>query len=197
MSRLPPANRSDLGFHEEKFRKLEEAIGFIPQGLLVMGRKPEMLSVWSQLVSVIYHEQGLVPAPLKRLVAHTVSRAAGCPYSMAHTAHAAWENGVAIEKITAVNDCATDTQFSEAERTALIVARHAGETPNEVSDHQFDALREHFSEDEVLEIVAVIALFGFLNRWQATLALTLEDAPRAFAETHLTSIGWAIGRHGE
>lgn len=196
MSRLPPADRAGLSFHEDKFQKLEDAIGFIPQGLLVMGRKPEMLSAWAQLVSVVYHEQGLVAAPLKRLIAHTVSRAAGCPYSMAHTAHAAAENGVAIEKIKAVFDCANDQQFSAAERAALIVARHAGQTPNEVSDADFDALRLHFNEGEKLEIIAVIALFGFLNRWQATLALTLEDAPRAFAESHLTDIGWTIGRHG-
>jgi uncharacterized peroxidase-related enzyme len=196
MPRLPPANRSDLEFHESKFHKLEEAIGFVPEGLLVMGRKPAMLSVWSQLVSVIYHEQGLVPAPLKRLIAHTVSRAAGCPYSMAHTAHAAWDNGVAIEKIKAVFDCATDPRFSDSERAALSVARKAGQIPNGVTDKEFDALREHFSEDEILEIISVISLFGFLNRWQSTLALTLEEKPRSFAKANLTDIGWTIGQHG-
>lgn len=196
MSRLPPADRTDLAFHEDKFQKLEDAIGFIPQGLLVMGRKPEMLSAWAQLVSVVYHQRGLVDAPLKRLIAHTISRAAGCPYSMAHTAHAAAENGVAIEKIKAVFDCTDNPHFSAAERAALVVARHAGQVPNGVSDDDFDTLRQHFSEDETLEIVSVIALFGFLNRWQSTLALTLEDEPRAFAETHLSEIGWTIGRHG-
>ena len=196
MTRLPPADRSELEFHEDKFRKLENAIGFIPQGLFVMGRKPEMLSVWSQLVSVVYHEQGLVAASLKRLIAHTVSRAAGCAYSMAHTAHAAAESDVAIEKIKAVFDCVDDGQFSDSERAALIVARHAGQAPNDVTDEEFKELRRHYSEDEALEIISVIALFGFLNRWQATLALTLEPGPRAFAETHLTDIGWTIGRHG-
>jgi uncharacterized peroxidase-related enzyme len=196
MSRLPPAHRTDLGFHEDKFQKLGDSIGFIPQGLLVMGRKPAMLSAWAQLVSVVYHEKGLVAAALKRLIAHTVSRAAGCQYSMAHTAHAAADNGVAIEKIKAVFDCTGNALFSDSERAALIVARHAGQTPNEVSDADFDELRRHFSEDEALEIIAVIALFGFLNRWQASLALPLEDAPRAFAENHLTDIGWTIGRHG-
>ena len=196
MSRLPPADRTELSFHEDKFKKLEDSIGFIPQGLLVMGRKPEMLSAWAPLVSLVYHEQGLVTAPLKRLIAHTVSRAAGCQYSMAHTAHAAAESGIAIGKITAVFDCARNAHFSDAERAALIVARHAGQTPNDVSDANFDDLRQHYSEDETLEIIAVIALFGFLNRWQATLALTLEAAPRAFAEAHLTDIGWTIGRHG-
>ena len=196
MSRLTPADRTDLGFHEGKFQKLENAIGFIPQGLFVMGRKPEMLSVWAQLVSVVYHEQGLVAAPLKRLIAHTISRAAGCSYSMAHTAHAAAESGVPIEKIKAVFSCDDKAQFTDAERAALVVTRHAGQVPNDVSDDEFNELREHYSEDEALEIISVIALFGFLNRWQATLALTLEEEPRAFAETHLTEIGWTIGRHG-
>jgi hypothetical protein len=65
-----------------------------------------------------------------------------------------------------------------------------------VEDSLFGALGDYFSEDQVFEIVAVISLFGFLNRWQATLALTLEDEPRAFAETNLADIGWTIGRHG-
>ncbi|MDC0033080.1 carboxymuconolactone decarboxylase family protein [Alphaproteobacteria bacterium] len=195
MSRLPPADRTALSYHEDKFKKLEQSIGFIPQGLLVMGSKPAMLTAWAQLVSVVYHEQGLVAAQLKRMIAHTVSRAAGCHYSMAHTAHAAVGNGVEIEKIKAVFNCTDNALFSNAEQAALIVARQAGQTPNDVSDSNFDSLREYFSEAEILEIIAVIALFGFLNRWQATLALTLEDAPRFFAETHLTDIGWNIGRH--
>ena len=56
---------------------------------------------------------------------------------------------------------------------------------------------KHFGEDEIQKIVGVIALFGFLNRWNDTLGTALEASPCVFAETHLAGAGWAVGRHGE
>ena len=72
----------------------------------------------------------------------------------------------------------------------------AGQVPNEVNTQHFDALRVHFSDEGIVELVAVISLFGWLNRWNDTLGSALEDAPRAFAEEHLAQRGWQIGKHG-
>jgi len=196
LSRIAPAPGPLPGDCAEILRGREEGLGFLPETLRVMARKPAMLRAWSPLFSEIYLKPGAVPAALKRLVAHTVSRAAGCPYSMAHTGHAAAEAGVPPEKIRAVFECGDNPLYDDAERVALTLARHAGDVPNGVTEADFAALRAHFTEDQIMELVAVLALFGFLNRWQATLALTLEDAPRRFAETELAPIGWTIGRHG-
>ena len=59
----------------------------------------------------------------------------------------------------------------------------------------FLELRKHWSDEQVVEIVAVIAMFGFLNRWNDTFATPLEDAPLHFGETHLTAQGWDAGKH--
>jgi hypothetical protein len=58
------------------------------------------------------------------------------------------------------------------------------------------ALKEHFSDKQCVEIVAVISLFGFLNRWNDTMATTLEDKPRAFAAETIAGAGWDVGKHG-
>ena len=47
----------------------------------------------------------------------------------------------------------------------------------------------------MVEITAIIAAFGFLNRWNDTLATTLEDSPLAFAQASLATSGWAVGKH--
>ena len=60
---------------------------------------------------------------------------------------------------------------------ALRVAMHAGQSPNGVTDAMFAELQQHFDDDAVVEIVAVIAMFGFLNRWNSTLKTDLESAP--------------------
>jgi alkylhydroperoxidase family enzyme len=65
--------------------------------------------------------------------------------------------------------------FSDAERVALDVAREAALVPNGVTDELFDRLRLFFDETQVVELVSVISLFGFLNRWNATLGTKVED----------------------
>ena len=63
----------------------------------------------------------------------------------------------------------------------LRVAWHGALQPSAVTDDDFEALKAHFSEREIVEIVAVLSLYGFLNRWNGTLQTELEPAPSAFA----------------
>jgi hypothetical protein len=60
----------------------------------------------------------------------------------------------------------------------------------------FDALGEHFTPRQITQIVAVISAFGFLNRWNDTVATTLEELPTTFAERELSPAGWQLGKHG-
>jgi alkylhydroperoxidase family enzyme len=89
----------------------------------------------------------------------------------------------------------TSPLYSAAERAALDVAVAAGCVPNAVTDEMFMELCKHWSEEQIVEIVGVIALFGFLNRWNDTFATPLEDEPLEFAEKNLASHGWDAGKH--
>jgi len=51
-------------------------------------------------------------------------------------------------------------------------------------------LQKYFSDEAIIDIVAVIALFGFLNRWNDTLGTALEDVPKGFVEDKLKPLGW-------
>ena len=59
----------------------------------------------------------------------------------------------------------------------------------------FAELRRHWSEEEIVEIVAVIAATGFVARWNATMATPLEDEPMEVGTNHLARNGWAPGAH--
>jgi alkylhydroperoxidase family enzyme len=85
---------------------------------------------------------------------------------MAFSAHAS-HAGVDTEKIAHAFEYETHPAFSDAERAALRLARHA----------------------------ALGALFGFLDRWNDTMSTQLEDVPRTFAEQHLAAGGWEVGKH--
>ena len=67
--------------------------------------------------------------------------------------------------------------------------------PNAVTDAMLAELRKYWTEEQIVEIVGVIALFGFLNRWNDTMATPLEDEPIEVAEKYLARDGWTIGKH--
>jgi len=134
-------------------------------------------------------------ADFKQLIANMVSHAAGCKYCQAHTANAANRKGVAAEKLETIFDYQTSPLFNDSERAALKVAQGAGVTPNAVTDDDFIELKKYFNEKEIVELVAIISFFGFLNRWNDTMATELESIPTYFAEEHLIQLGWEAGKH--
>lgn len=131
----------------------------------------------------------------KRLLAHVASRTAGCRYCMAHTAGGALHFGVEERKLAEVWEFRTSPLFSKAERIALDFAIAAASVPNGVTEEMFGAMRKYWSEDQIVEIVAVIATFGFLNRWNDTMGTPLEDEPLAVGAKFLAPHGWAAGKH--
>lgn len=151
-------------------------MGFTANDVLVMARSPALMHSFAGLVNAVYAPGGIDDA-LKRMLALMTSSAAGCRYCMGHTAMSSAEQGVADDKLAAIWEFETSELFTAAEKSALRVALHAGQSPSGVSDSMFDELRQHFDDGQQLEIVAVISLFGFLNRWNATLATELEALP--------------------
>ena len=187
---LPPAPEL-----KDLFAPFEKSLGFIPNSALIMQRKPKILQAFSQLVGAINGPEGELDRGFKRLLSHVASRAAGCRYCMAHTAGGALRFGVDEAKLAAVWDYRSSPLYSEAERAALDFALAAAAQPNDVTDEMFAGLRKHWSDGQVVEIVAVISLFGFLNRWNDTMATPLEEEPVHVGEKFLASHGWSAGKH--
>ncbi|MDJ0787317.1 MAG: carboxymuconolactone decarboxylase family protein [Myxococcota bacterium] len=196
MNRLTPLPREELAEFEPLFALVEANMGFLPNSMRIMARKPELLRGFGALIAPVLGP-GAVAPELKQLVAYVASVASGCRYCQAHTAHSAHRAGSSDEKIAAAFEFETSPLFDERERAALALAADAATAPPAVSDAHFEALRKHFGEDEILEIVAVIAAFGFLNRWNDTLATELEDSPLSFAREGLAASGWEPGEHGQ
>jgi len=70
----------------------------------------------------------------------------------------------------------------------------AGSVPNQVTQEHHVALNKYYTEEQVVEIVATVAIFGFLNRWNDSMATQLEEKPLAFARQHLSE-NWEPGKH--
>jgi len=195
MPGVNPLKVEELPQFEAEFRFIEGRLGFVPNSMLTMARRPDILSAFMGLLKSVVGPGTLRPE-LRQLVAHIASTAAGCRYCQAHTAGTAARIGVPLEKLEAAWLFETDGHFDAAERAALRLARDAAMTPNATTPEHFAELRKHFGEDEIVEMVAMISLFGFLNRWNDTMGTQLEEEPLQFASEHLSQRGWQVGKHG-
>ncbi len=193
--RLAPLRPSETPELKAEFEAAEKRMGFIPNSFLIMARKPKMVKAFQQMSAAVWDPASEVPLGFKRLLAHVASRSAGCQYCIAHTGEGAIKLGIEERKLDAVWSYRTSPLFTEAERSALDVAVAAGCVPNAVTDEMFAELRKHWTEGQIVEIVALISIFGFLNRWNDTMATPLEDEPAHFGEAHLVKHGWSIGKH--
>jgi uncharacterized peroxidase-related enzyme len=195
MSRLAPLPREAVASLEDILGRSEGRMGFLPNSQLIMARRPEILRAFAQLGAAINGPSSTIDPQLRNLVSQMASRAAGCGYCMAHTAHTAERIGIAAEKENALWEFATSPLFSAAERAALRVAQGAAQVPNAVTDADFADLQKHYSDAQIVDIVAVIALFGFLNRVNDTMATQLESSPIEAGKRYLAERGWTVGKH--
>ena len=193
MTHISPKQCDELSPLESMFKMVEEAMGFLPTSMLIMAHWPEFTQAFGGLGATVLHSGELDPG-LKQMIAFAVSDAAGYRHCQAHAANSVQKN-VGVEKIQAVFEFESNDLFSDLEKAALRVAVHAGMVPNAVDAEHISELSRYFSEKQVIEVVAVISLFGFLNRWNDTMATTLESAPKNFAADQLASHGWAAGKH--
>ncbi len=192
--RIAPLDPAELADRAEGFALIEAYMGFVPTSLFTMARVPGLLDGFGTLARTVFLSP-LLPDDLVQMCANVTSAAAGCRYCQAHTIAHAEHLGVPATKLDELWSWETSDHFTDAERTALTLAYHAGMHPNAVTDADFDRAREHWSEEQLVALVAVCAVFGFLNRWNDTMATQLEAVPLASAERHLGPRGWEPGKH--
>lgn len=185
---------------DERYRRLEAAgaayPGFLPNSMRIMARDEELFDAVADVAQLVMFRDGRVDAGLKWLVGHVVSAAAGCRYCTAHTATIGAErSSVSLDRLEAVWEFETSELFSDADRAALRLAAAAGQVPNAVEASHMQDLKRHYDDDQIVEIASVIALYGFFNRWNDTLATPLEAPVRTFGDQHLRQMGWQPGKH--
>jgi uncharacterized peroxidase-related enzyme len=194
MANVQPLRREDLPQYEDLFKVYEQQMGFVPNSFFTMARRPEILEGFRRLILAVW-TTGTVDPQLKPMVALMTSYGAGCRYCQAHEVARSERAGVPLDKIAAIGDFERSEQFSDAERAALRLALASGQHPNGATREHFEELRRYFDEGQIVEIVAVIAAFGFLNRWNETMATDLEDVPLGLARRTLQGLAWEPGRH--
>ncbi|MGY8957141.1 MAG: carboxymuconolactone decarboxylase family protein [Alphaproteobacteria bacterium] len=194
MPRLTPRNIEDVPELADFAEKAEVIGRAVPNFVLTLAHRPEVAQAWVAFRATLVGN-GIVSEELKTFLAQVSSMSAGCNYCAAHNAYFADDISVNPARQAALWDYETSDLFDEGERAALRIAQGAAQVPNMVTDSDFDILKQHYDEAEVVEIIATIAMFGFLNRFNDTVATELESSPIASANEHLRDQGWEVGKH--
>lgn len=196
MSHMTPLPRSTTPELKADFELLESILGFVPNSILTMQRRPEIVHGFAALTRAVMNPKSTIDLGFKRLLAHMASAAVGCRYCEAHSIVAARIHGIPDEKLDDLWNYENSPHYSEAEKAALAFAQCAAAVPNAVTAEHFERLRAHWTEGEIVEMLGVVGLYGFLNRWNDSMATDLEAPARAIGERFLLRKGWEPGKHG-
>lgn len=185
---------ADLADHLSFFKG---TLGGIPNSIRTMALRPEIAHAYTNLNIAVMKDYGAVTPEFKRLIGYVASFASGCLYCQAHMILASERFGASEERLSAVYDFEDSPHFSDAEKAALAFAHAAACVPNAVTEDIGARLKAHWSEEAIVEITAVVALFGYLNRWNDSMGTALEEMPHERGTRRLSdTTGWTVGKHG-
>ncbi len=172
-----------------------ETLGFCPNSVLTMQHRPEISKAFINLNKAVMANDGKVTSALKRMIAWVSSNATGCRYCQAHAIRAAERYGAEQEQLDHIWDYKMHPAFSAAERAALDFSLAASQIPNAVDETIKTELYKHWNEGEIVEMLGVISLFGYLNRWNDSMATTLEHDAIDSGNQYLGKHGFEVGKH--
>merc|ERR1711991_243346 len=179
--------------HDSETKELaeffNETLGFCPNSALTMQRRPAISKAFINLNKAVMANEGRVTSALKRMIAWVSSNATGCRYCQAHAIRAAERYGAEQEQLDNIWEYKTHPAFSPAERAALDFSLAASMVPNAVSKEIKDELYKYWDEGEIVEMLGVISLFGYLNRWNDSMGTTMEEGA-------IESGNQYLGKHG-
>lgn len=185
--------------HDKETQELaaffNETLGFCPNSVLTMQHRPAISKAFINLNKAVMDNKGRVTSALKRMIAWVSSNATGCRYCEAHAIRAAERYGAEQEQLDNIWEYKTHASFSEAERAALDFSLAASLVPNAVNDEIKNNLYNYWNEGEIVEMLGVISLFGYLNRWNDSMGTVLEDGAIESGNTYLEKTGWKVGKH--
>ncbi len=185
--------------HDSETKELaeffNETLGFCPNSVLTMQHRPAISKAFINLNKAVMANEGNVTSALKRMIAWVSSNATGCRYCQAHAIRAAERYGAEQEQLDNIWEYRTHAAFSDAERAALDFSLAASQVPNAVNAEIKENLYKYWNEGEIVEMLGVISLFGYLNRWNDSMGTSIEEGAVESGNQYLGKHGWEEGKH--
>ena len=171
----------------------DETLGFCPNSVKTMFLRPEIAYSFIELNKAVMENKGQVSSKLKRMIGFVSSRVSGCNYCQAHTIRAAERYGASKNQLENIWDFRENKDFSKKEKIALEFSIAASSIPNGVDEDLSREIRKYWDDGEIVEMLGVISLFGFLNRWNDSMGTRIEEAAEKSGKKYIK--GWNPQKH--
>ena len=168
-----------LKSEDKELKKLikfyDETLGFCPNSIKTMFIRPQVAYAFINLNKAVMENKGELSSKIKRLIGYLASTVSGCRYCQAHTIRAAERYGSDDKQLNEIWDFRESSAFTEKEKIAFEFTIASSSIPNQVNDKISSELREYWDDGEIVEMLGVISLFGFLNRWNDSMGTPIEE----------------------
>jgi uncharacterized peroxidase-related enzyme len=183
MSRISRLERSDVtaemaALYDRAFAQR----GNVPNMFRVMAHRPEIFTTMMAHFAAVLNT-GTVPTKLKELIIVRTSQVNQTPYCLASHTILAKNLGWSDDQIAHLADWSKRDDFTAAEKAALRLAETVTRDANAVTDEQFAELRSFYQEGEIVELLAVIGLFNYFNRFNNALKMEPTKAGEGGSNT--------------
>ena len=192
---VSPLDRNSTKQAKEMATFYDKTLGFTPNSLFTMMHRPRIAKAFLEMNQAVMENKGSITSSMKREIAYLSSMTTGCRYCEAHAIRAAERYGSSKERLENIWEYKSHVAFSEADRAMFDLAIAASQVPNGVSEEIKARAKKFFSDGEIVEILGVVALFGYLNRWNDSMGTELENPAVKSAEKILEARGWEVGKH--
>jgi uncharacterized peroxidase-related enzyme len=135
-----------------------------------LAHRPEMLKNFLSFYASVGRS---LERKLYELIYLRVSLINGCYYCTQHHFSSSKRVGLGAEDWSALK-AGDYSRYSEKERAALAYVEKLTRTPHDVNDTDFDTLKKHFSDPEIVDLHSLTGLANLTNRFTDPLGLELE-----------------------
>ena len=151
------------------YEKFERDTGKVPEWVKVMAHNPKVVKEFTELFKVIMKE-GYIESLLRWKIAYTVSQTLKCPFCVDITGKMLKSLGVSGETLEQIRE---EKNLPEKEKEVLSLVKEVTEKAT-CNPQTFEKLKVNFSEAELVEIISIIGLFNYINRFNNTFCILPE-----------------------
>lgn len=175
MPRLDPLPAKRVGLLKRlAYRYARRSYGQIPEPVAVWAHAPGVF--WSQSLyeTMVHHTWQRLPAKLRALATLRAAAVIGCPWCLDFGTLIARHGGVTEPQLRALHRWADTDLFDDREQLVLAYADAMTAQPMTVTDEMVERLRVRFTDAEVVELTALIALENQRSRFNHALGITAQ-----------------------
>jgi len=171
MAIIKPLKKEEVAeIAKEIYQDFENQGKKVPEWVKVMAHRPEILKEFFELFKTIMAE-GKIEKLLKWKIAYTVSQTLKCPFCVDVTSKMLKKFGAKEEEIKNAEKL---ENLSKKEKEILQLVKEITQKAHVCSPELFEKMKKDFTEPEMVEIVSIIGLFNYINRFNNTFCILPE-----------------------